>query len=211
MRPGKRDKTGARHGRNNKRTAWSATEIIEEEEDTTTMEDGEDGAASYFCNDLGSLQAAVRIDDIKNIFYPLSRPHTEWNPLDVERAVPVLRNRINFVAGGCKAESQALWGVFVGELDKYLAQHPLESPLSEHVYVSFEFPNGAIPPSFFADIATMDARARAFATMRADGSRSNTLFAVASRDAAGLFVGRIKSFHPTMAANIFTSSALTSW
>jgi len=128
--------------------------------------------SSPFMCGMGILQPAVRIDEIVNVFRPLARPYGEWDAASIEIAMPVLRNRVNFIAGGCTQENQAMWEVFVDEWNKYLVINPEHQAQNEHAYVNFEFSGGSVPPAFFADIATTDSRVNVTPTIRSDGSTS---------------------------------------
>ena len=63
----------------------------------------------------GPIQPAVRIDDILEVIRPLAKPRAAWAEGDVLRVIPVMRNRMCFILGGCSAEASALWGECVGQ------------------------------------------------------------------------------------------------
>ena len=58
----------------------------------------------------GPIQPAVRIDGILEVIRPLAKPRATWAEGDVLRVIPVMRNRMCFILGGCSAEASALWG-----------------------------------------------------------------------------------------------------
>lgn len=166
---------------------------------------------SHFSGNVGLFQPAVRIDEIVHIYGPLAKPHIEWEISYFECVLPVLLNRVNFIAGGCSKEAIDQWQIFVDELDKFLDSNPTYRKLNNHAYISFEFTGGSIPSAFFADIATTDASVNIMPTVRSDGSNSNALYAVASIEAATFLAKRMKGFHPSICSYTFRCNALTVW
>ena len=157
------------------------------------------------------LQATVRIDDIVEIFRPLAKPRNQWKADDIANAIPVLKRRIGYIAGGCSPESCILWDIFVDEWLAYLDENLAVKRLVDPDFVAFDFNGGAYPPSFAADVAASDARLGVAAIVRVDGTVSNSLFAVASPKMAAAFMGRMKALHPGVFCTVFASALLTHW
>ena len=61
------------------------------------------------------LQPSIRVDDplIIEAIRPLAGPRSEWSLEEVWRAVPALKRRVGFIAGGCSAPTSVAWQVSV--------------------------------------------------------------------------------------------------
>lgn len=129
----------------------------------------------------GPLQPAIRVDDpvIVAAIGPLAGPHSSWKAADVERAIPALKRRIGFIAGGCSPPASVAWQVFVSKWVAYLDEHPRVKHLVDPDFVAFDFVGGAIPAAFANDVATSDVRIGVAPTMRANNTPSTSLFALA--------------------------------
>lgn len=165
----------------------------------------------------GPIQPAVRIDGILEVIRPLAKPRATWAEGDVLRVIPVMRNRMCFILGGCSAEASALWGewgsapclrrnyseshrlllhatsasagLFEPEWLAYLDESPAVMELVDPIYVCYAFPPGGIPAGFATHAATADPRAGAAAALCANGVPSECLFVVNSIEWAAYFVG----------------------
>ena len=77
-----------------------------------TQSKGTDSSDVEWSCDAGcaskTLQPAVRVEDIVEVYRPLAKPWKTWIQSDIDSAVPVLSNRLNFIAGGCSSESVSL-------------------------------------------------------------------------------------------------------
>ena len=93
----------------------------------------------------------------------------------------------------------------------YLDEHPEIKRLVDPDFVAFDFVGGAIPATFAADVAAADVRMGAIATVRANGTPSTSLFAVASPEMANAFMGRMKALHQGVFCAVFASPVLTQW
>lgn len=160
----------------------------------------------------GPLQNALRVDDpdLCRAIAPFRGvPQTRWKKGDVLRAVPVLRNRLCFIAHGCGGEHVDLWTEFVDEWEIYLAEHPDIMKLVDPHYVSFSFPAAGAPAAFAANVAATDAAVGVVAVLMAGGIASPNLFRVGSARWASFFAGRMRALHPVVACVSFASAALT--
>ena len=114
------------------------------------------------------------------------------------RAVPVLRNRLCFIAHGCAGEHVDLWTEFVDEWEIYLAEHPDIMKLVDPHYVSFSFPVAGAPAAFATNVAATDAAVGIVAVLMAGGIASPNLFRVGSARWASIFGGRMRAVHPVV-------------
>lgn len=158
------------------------------------------------------MQPPVRIDAIEDQFRALAKaPLKEWTELDVARAIPALKNRSCFIAGGCSVESVALWRTFLVKWEAYLDEHPAVQELVDPSYIFFSFPAGGPPVGFAADVAATDAQAVVVGVACSDGSVSTSLFTAATVDWASFFAGRMRALHPTVLCHTFKANAATAW
>ena len=160
----------------------------------------------------GPLQKELRVDDpeLRRVIAPfLGVPYGQWKKTDVLQAVPILRNRLCFIAYDCQSESVGQWTEFVEEWEAYLAEHPAIMKLVDPNYVCFSFPAAGAPVAFAADVAATDATVGVAAVPMSGGNLSPNLFRVGSPRWAAFFAGRMRALHPMVGCTSFASAALT--
>jgi hypothetical protein len=186
---------------------FSATDVrVVVPKDSDTESDDE--------SSCGPLQKELRVDDpaLRAAIVPfVGVPHAKWKTADVMLAVPVLRNRLCFLACGCEGKCVSQWADFVDEWEAYLAKHPKIMKLVDPNYVSFSFDAAGSPAGFAADIAATPVNLGVVAVVMAGGAPSLSMFHVGSARWAAYFAGRMRALYPAVECTSFATAALTIW